>query len=45
MAALITTAHILYNKNDYGIADVCSGSVMEVWFGRWPVCDNECESS
>jgi hypothetical protein len=40
MAALITTAHILYNKNDYGIVDVCIGSVMLVWFGRWPVCDS-----
>jgi hypothetical protein len=25
----------------------CSENVMEVWFGRWPVCDSEseCESA
>ena len=41
----ILPPNLLYNKNEYMFAEVCSENVMGVWFGRWPVCDSECESS
>jgi hypothetical protein len=41
----ILLRHLLYNKNEYMFAEVCSENVVGVWFGRWPVCDSECESS